>query len=91
MTDGGLSQHSDGSVVSVPSPSLRLMDLGHSWIHVRHLLYPTKLRLYTGPAGVYHLIFVYGERKAEGCDDNAVNCLNDQLNLKVIIKPYTYS
>lgn len=72
-------------------PPLRLMDFGHSRIHVRHLLYPTKLRLYTGPAGVYRLTFVCGERKAEGCDDNAVSCLKDQLNLKVIIKPYTYS
>lgn len=47
--------------------------------------------MYTGPAGIYRLIFVCGETKAEGCDDNAVNCLNDQLNLKFIVKPYTYT
>lgn len=83
--------HSDGSGASAPTPSLRLTALAHSWIHIRNLLYPTKLRMYTGPAGVYRLIFVCGETKAEGCDDNAVNCLNDQLNLKFIVKPYTYA
>lgn len=88
--DGDLS-HSDSSGASAPSPSLRLMALAHSRIHVRHLLYPTKLRMCTGHAGVDRLISVCGERKAEGCDDNAVNCLNDQLNLKFIVKPYTYA
>lgn len=90
--DRGLSQYPDENGASVTSLSTRLMNPGHSWVHIRNLLYPTKLRMHSASVRVYSLMIwsVEKEKQKDMMIMQTTNCLNDQFSVKLIVKSYTH-